>query len=76
MSVLGHLEQFLEHNFLLTVSYAAVRSTNTAPVRSLFSNPSSMCWHIDSICPVEFFPGLKPACSGIIAGSRSLTILL
>ena len=62
--------------FLFTVSFAAVRSTNTAPVNSLFSYASSICWHMLRICPVEFFPGLKPACSGISRGPMSSSNLL
>ena len=53
----------------LTVSYAAVRSTNTTPVGSFLSKPSSMCWVRLSTWPVQDFPGLKPACSCIRCSS-------
>ena len=50
----------------LTVSYAADRSTKTAPVISSLSKPSSMCPVRLSSWPVHDFPGRNPACSGMI----------
>ena len=47
-----------------TVSYAAERSTNTAPVFNLFSNPDSMQEVRASTCSVVSRCVLKPACSG------------
>ena len=55
----------------LRVSYAAVRSINTAPVTFPLWNPSSIFRVRLRICAVQFLPGRNPASFRIRMGSTA-----
>lgn len=64
-------EIFSRRRLWYSVSYAADRSTKTAPVISTLWNPSSMCWVRFRSWVVVDLSGRNPACWGMISGSMT-----